>query len=148
MKFQTTLLSHGKTATGVEVPPEVVASLGTSKKPAVRVTINGYTYRSSVAVMGGKFMLRVSAENRAGAGVAAGDIIEVDLELDTEPREVALPADFVRALEENADAKRFFEGLSYSNKRRHILGIEDAKTDQTRQLRIAKSIRLFQEGKV
>jgi uncharacterized protein YdeI (YjbR/CyaY-like superfamily) len=98
--------------------------------------------------MGGKFMLGVSAENRAGAGVAAGDIIEVDLELDTEPREVALPADFVRALEENADAKRFFEGLSYSNKRRHILGIEDAKTDQTRQLRIAKSIRLFQEGKV
>jgi hypothetical protein len=147
MKFRTTLKLAGKTATGVEVPPEVVAQLGQSKKPAVRVTINGYTYRSTVATMGGRFMLPVSAEVRAGAGVAAGEEIEVAVELDTEPREVTVPADFMEALDNDADAKSAFEKLSYSNKRQHILAIEQAKTAETRQRRIEKSITTLREGK-
>ncbi len=133
MKFRAILQLHGKTATGVEVPAEIVAALGSSKKPPVRVTINGYTYRSSIAFMGGVFLLGVSAENRTGAGVAAGEEIEVEVELDTEPREVTVPPDLVEALEGDATAKQFFEGLSYSHKRWYVLWIEGTKKAETRQ---------------
>lgn len=146
MKFRTKLLLAGKTATGVEVPASVVASLGSSKRPAVRVTINGHTYRSTVASMGGKFMVGVSAENRESAGVSAGDMLEVDIALDDEPREVTIPADFKRALARDAAAKRHFDGLSYSNKRRFVLSIEGAKTAETRARRIAKTISTLHAG--
>src|SRR5579871_5490997 len=112
MRFRTVIQQNGKTATGIQVPPEVVAGLGSSKKPAVTVTIKGYTYRSTVATMGGVFMLPVSAEVRAGAGVAGGDEVDVDLELDIEAREVTVPADFAAALDADVEAKRYFEGLS------------------------------------
>jgi hypothetical protein len=147
MTFRTTILLGGKTATGIQVPSEVVAALGSSKRPAVRVTINGYTYRSTVAVMGGEFMLPVSAEVRDNAGVAAGDEVYVDLELDTEPRDVSVPPDFADALNLDADARRFVDGLSYSNKRRIVLSIEDAKSAETRQRRIDKAVSNLREGK-
>src|SRR4051794_14222248 len=108
MRFRATILLGGKTATGIRVPPEVIASLGSSKRPPVRVTINGYTYRSTVAVMGGEFMVGVSAENRCGARVVAGDEVEVEIALDTEPRVVTVPPDFAAALDRDADARRFF----------------------------------------
>lgn len=148
MQFRATIQLNGKTATGIRVPPEIVASLGPSKRPAVRVTINGYTYRSTVAPMGGEFMLPVSAEIRERAGVAAGDEVDVDIELDAAPREVTVPPDFADALDRDADARRFFDGLSYSNKRRHVLSIEEAKTAETRQRRIAKAVSLLREGKI
>lgn len=144
--FRTVVELGGKTATGIRVPPEVVASLGASKRPAVRVAINGYTYRSTVAVMGGAFMLPVSAEVRQAAGVAAGDEVEVTLALDTEPREVAVPTDFAEALAAAPTAKAAFEALNYSNQRRLVMGIEDAKTSETRQRRIAKAIATLSEG--
>lgn len=147
MKFRSVIQLSGKTATGIQVPAEIVAALGSSKKPAVRVTINGYTYRSSVASMGGVFMLPVSGEHRLGAGVNAGDEVEIDLELDTEAREVNLPADFVQALDQDEAAKRFFDSLSYSNKSRHVLSIEQAKTAETRQRRIEKVISQLREGR-
>ncbi len=146
MRFRATVELGGKTATGIRVPAEVVARLGPSKRPAVRVTINGHTYRSTVAPLGGAHMLPVSAEIRERAGVAAGDEVEVDIELDTEPREVTVPPDFAAALDRDADAKRSFDGLSYSNKRRHVLSIEEAKTDETRQRRIAKAIDTLRAG--
>ncbi len=118
MRFRTTILQNGKTATGIHVPDEVVASLGAGKRPKVTVTINGYTYRSSVASMDGRFMVGVSATVREGAGVAGGDTVDVDIELDTAPREVTVPPDFAAALKREPDAKRFFEGLSYSNQQR------------------------------
>jgi hypothetical protein len=148
MKFQSTILLNGKTATGIRVPEEVIAALGTSKKPAVRVTINGFTYRTTVAVLDGAFMLPVSAEIRAGAGVAAGDAVEVDIALDSEPREVSVPPDFTAALDRDAQARRFFDGLSYSNQRRFVISIEDAKTPETRERRIAKAVSALHEGKV
>src|SRR5438309_2367144 len=83
MRFRTTILTAGKTATGIEVPSEVVDALGASKRPPVRVTINGYTYRNTIAVMGGKYMVGVSAEHRAGAGVGGGDEVDVEIELTT-----------------------------------------------------------------
>ena len=137
----------GKTATGIEVPPEVVAGLGPGKKPAVRVTLGQHTYRSTIATMGGRFMLPVSAENREAAGLTAGDEVEVTLELDTAPREVAVPADFGAALSADATAKAFFEGLSYSQRRWFVLGIEGAKTTETRQRRIDKAVAQLHAGK-
>ncbi len=148
MKFNATIQLNGKTATGIEVPLKVVDGLGSGKKPAVTVTIKGYAYRSTIASMGGKFMLPVSAEVREKAGVAAGDKVEVELELDTTPREVIVPSDFQVALDRDAKAKRFFDGLSYSNKRRLVLPIEDAKTAETRQRRIAKAVSALHEGQI
>ncbi len=146
MRFRAIIQLNGKTATGIQVPAEVVASLGPSKRPPVRVTIGGHTYRSSVASMGGVFMLGVSEENRRSAGVSAGDEVDVDIELDTEPREVNVPPDFTDALDRDADARRFFDGSSYSNKLRYVLSIEGAKTAETRQRRIAKVVSEMREG--
>jgi len=145
MKFRTTVLLAGKTATGVVVPPKVVESLGSSKRPAVLVTINGFTYRTTIAPMGGEFRIPISAENRDGAGVIAGDKIEVGVELDTQPREVTVPKDFAKALKANKEAKRFFESLSYTKQLRFVLSIEGAKTEETRQRRIDKAITQLQD---
>jgi len=147
MKFRAKLLLNGKTATGIRVPPEVVASLGNGKKPAVVVTINNYTYRSTVASMGGEFMLPVSAEHRTGAGIVAGDEIEVSLALDTEPRVVTVPTDFADALAADSIAQQKFNTLAYSHKLQHVLAIEDAKTPETRQKRIVKAIAMLKEEK-
>jgi hypothetical protein len=147
MRFRATLLLAGKTATGFEVPNEVVAALGKGKRPPVRVSINGYMYRNTVAVMGGIYMIGVSAEHRAGAGVAAGDVVDVDLELDTEPREVTVPADLAAAFEAEPTARTFFDGLSYSQQSWHVSSIEGAKTPETRQRRIARSVSLLKDGR-
>lgn len=147
MKFRTTIKAGGKTATGIEVPDKVVSALGSSRRPPVRVTINGYTYRSTVAVMGGVYMVGVSGDTRENAGVAAGDKVEIDIVLDTEPREVAVPKDLAAALKGNARAKQEFEGLSYSHKRRHVMAIDQAKTAETRERRIAKTVQLLSEGR-
>lgn len=146
MRFRTTILQNDKTATGIHVPDEIVASLGSGKRPKVRVTINGHTYRSSVASMGGRFMVGVSATVREAASVAAGDEVEVDIELDTAPREVTVPPDFAAALK-NAGAKRLFEGLSYSKQQWHVQSIEGAKTAETRQRRIDKSVAMLRESR-
>jgi hypothetical protein len=145
MRFTTVLL--GTTKTGIEIPPEVIAALGKSKKPAVKVTVNGYTYRSTVAVMGGKFMVGVNAERRAAAGLTGGDEIEVELELDTEPRELAVPEDFAAALDAEPKARAFFDGLSYSQRSWFVLGIEEAKKPETRQNRITKAVERLASGR-
>lgn len=147
MRFRATIESNGKTATGIRVPEEVVTGLGTGKRPPVRVTINGHTYRSTVAVMGGVFMMGVSAENRASAGVAAGDVVDVDIELDTQPREVTVPPDFAKALSADPAARRTFDALSFSLKQWHVLSVEGAKTLETRQRRIARSVGTLREGR-
>ncbi|MBC6460577.1 YdeI/OmpD-associated family protein [Actinomadura sp. HBU206391] len=140
MRFHATIELGGKTATGIEVPAEVVAALGSGKRPPVHVTIKSHTYRSTVAPMGGRFMIPVSAEVRENAGVVAGEEVDVDIELDTEPREVAVPPDFAEALDRDAGAKRAFEGLSYSGKRRYVLSVEGARAAETRRRRIDKAV--------
>ena len=147
MRFRTIIQQSGKTATGIQVPDQVIEALGAGRRPAVKVTINGYTYRSSVAVVGSRFMVGVSAEHRAGAGIAGGDEVDVDLEHDAAPREVRLPADFAAALDDEPAARRTFDGLSYSNKSWHVLQVEGAKTSDTRQRRIAKSIDILKQGR-
>ena len=148
MRFRATLETEGKTATGINVPTDVVDALGGGKRPRVTVTINGHTYRSSVAVLGGRYMLGVSAENRAAAGVEGGQDVDVELELDTAPREVTVPPDLASALAAEPAAQATFDGLSYSNKSWHVLQIDGAKTDETRQRRIARSVEALRAGKV
>lgn len=148
MRFRATVLQSGKTATGIRVPPDVVEALGAGRRPAVAVTINGYTYRSSIAVLGGEHMVGVSAEHRAGAGVKGGDEVDVEIVLDTALREVAIPADFAAALDAVPAARATFDRLSYSNRSWHVLSIEGAKSDETRRRRIAKSVEALREGRI
>jgi hypothetical protein len=140
MRFRTEVLLGGRTATGVAVPDEVVTGLGSSKRPAVQVTINGHRYRSTIARMGGRYMLPVSAEVRAASGVAAGDVVDVDVELDTEARVVEVPADLAAALADVPAAQAAFAALSYSHQRAHVLSVEGAKAAATRERRIAKVV--------
>lgn len=140
MRVTATLELHGKTATGIEIPGDVVEALGAGRRPPVVVTVNGHRYRSSIAFMGGRFLLGLSAEVRAAAGVSAGDEIVVDLERDDEPREVEVPADLSAALDAAPTARAAFDALSYSGKRRIVLAIDAAKTAETRERRIASSV--------
>jgi hypothetical protein len=145
MRFTTVLL--GTTTTGIEVPPEVIDALGKGKKPPVVVTVNGYTYRNTVAVMGGRYLISLSAKNREAAGVAAGQEVEVELELDTKPREVDVPEDFAAALAAEPKAQAFFDGLSYSQRSWFVLGIEEAKKPETRANRITKAVERLASGR-
>ena len=140
LKFSTTLLQAGKTATGIKIPEEMIEKLGGGKKPLVKVTINNFTYRSAVAVMGGAYMVGVNAENREGANVKGGDKINVTIELDTEERIVEVPAEFQKQLSKNAAAKKMFDTLSYSKKKALIIPIANAKTDETRNRNIEKAL--------
>lgn len=149
VRFTAVVQLSGKTATGIVVPPEAVETLDGGQRPKVKVTIDGgYSYRSSVARMGDRFMVGINAGVRAEAGVAAGDSIEVTLELDTAVREVVMHPDFVAALAAAPEAEAFFEQLSYTNKRVHAEPIAQAKSEETRQRRIRKSIELLAAGKV
>jgi len=147
MKFRAVLLLNGRTATGIEVPPAVLDELGGGKRAAVSVTLNGYTYRTSVGSMGGRSLIPVSSDVRSAAGVAAGDELELTVELDSAPREVDLPPDFASVLAADAGARRVFDSLSYSHKRAYVLPIEGAKTPETRQRRIDKALEMLRQGR-
>ena len=148
MRFRTTLLQTGGTAMGFVVPPEVVAGLGHGRRPPVTVTINGYSYRNTVAVFGTTYMIGVSSQHRGPAGVTAGEEIEVDLQLDTAPREVVVPADLAAALYADPAARATFDRLSYSNRSWHVLQVDGAKTPETRARRIERSIGALREGRI
>jgi hypothetical protein len=139
MRFRSVVELGGKTATGIEVPAEVVEELGSHKRPRVRVTIGEYTYRSTVARMGGRFLLPVSAEVREGAGVAAGDEVDVELVLDDAPREVAVPEDLAAALDA-AGVRAGFDAQNYTARKEAVRGVEEAKAATTRERRIAKVV--------
>lgn len=134
--FTTTLRQEGNNV-GIEVPPEVIAKLGTSKKPPVIVTLAGYTYSSTVAVMDGKFMISLSKANREAAGVKGGDTLDVTLELDEAPRTVAVPDDLAAALAAKSGAQAAFDALAFSKRKEFVRQVEDAKTPETRDRRIA-----------
>jgi hypothetical protein len=140
--FKTTVVqAQDMNATGLVVPEVVVEKLGSGKRPKVRVTLNGYTYRSTVAAMGGQFMLPLAAEHRAKAGVAGGDNVTVTLELDTAPREVEVPKDLAAALKK-AGARAAFDALAFSHRKEHVRAIEEAKAPETRARRIEKAVQM------
>ncbi len=143
--FETTVTAAGNN-TGIVVPAEVVDRLAAGKRPQVLVDVNGHEYRSTVAVMGGRYMIGISAAVRAATGLSGGDPIRVTLTVADAPREVTVPADFAAALASDG-ATAFFEKLSNSLQRYHVDTIEAAKTPETRERRIAKAVALFGEGK-
>ena len=147
-KFTTTVLkAEGLNATGISVPPAVIAALGTQKRPKVKVSLNGYTYRTTVAPYGDVFMLPVSQEHRQAAGVNAGDQVEVELELDTEPRIVEVPEDLAAALAEKSGARAAFDALSYSIRKEHVRQVESSRAQETRDRRIAGIVAKMSEPK-
>lgn len=147
MKFEAELESSGKNTAGFGVPDEIVEKLGGGGHPKVSVTINGYTFRTSIARMGERFMLGVSAERRTAAGVSPGDVLEVDVELDTAPREIDVPEEFAAALAADPAAQAFWQTLSYSKQQWHTLQVTGAKTEETKARRIEKSIGMLREGR-
>jgi hypothetical protein len=130
---------------GLEVPPEVVEALGAGKRPAVTITINGHSWKSRVAIMRGRYLLGLSNANRKAAGVATGDEVEVEVEIDAEPRVVAEPADFARALDADPAARTAYDRLAYSHKRQHVLAIESAKKPETRARLIEKALAMLRD---
>jgi hypothetical protein len=146
MRFTATLDLHGKTATGLDVPAGVVEALGAGKRPPVHVTINGHTWRSTIAAYRGDYFLGVSAENRAGAGIAAGDRVDVDVALDTEPRTVDVPPDLDAALAADAPARAAFDALSDSNRNGFVQQLTGAKTDATRRRRLDRIVAELRAG--
>ena len=145
MRFESTVELGGKTATGIQVPDEVIEALGASKRPPVTITINGYTYRTTAVRMGGAFYVPLAAENREAAGVAAGDAITVDIENDTAPREVTLPDDLAAAMDDAA--RTAYDGLSYTHRKEWVRWVEEAKKPGTRATRIEKTVAGLKAGK-
>ena len=146
MRFRTTVELFGRTATGLRVPAETVAALGSGRKPKVLVTIGPHTYRSTVAVYGDEYFLPLNAVNRASAGVAAGDEVEVGLELDSAPRQVSVPDDLAAAIEAAPEAGRAFAGLSFSHQREYVTWIQEAKRPETRARRVASTVERLRGG--
>jgi hypothetical protein len=144
--FDTTVTATGNN-TGIVVPDHLIDELGAGRRPAVVVSVNGYEYRNTVGVMGGKHMISISAAVRKETGLTGGDPIHVTLTLADTPREVAVPDDFAAALSADPAAGAFFAALSNSLQRYHVDSITEAKTAETRQRRIEKAISLFREGK-
>jgi hypothetical protein len=147
MRFRATVELGGKTATGIEVPDDVVAALGSGNRPPVTVTVGGHSYRTTVARMGGRFLVPLSAENRTAAGVAAGDQVEVDIEPDSRPREVTRYRHLAAALARDDTARANFDGLSFTHRKEWVRWIDEAKKPETRATRLAKTVESLHAGK-
>lgn len=140
MQFRATILSSGKTTTGIEVPETLVLELGAGKRPPVKVTMNGYTYRTTIAPMQGTYMISVSSEVRREAGVVAGDELNVTIELDTGKREIEVPDELAAALADDPEAKAAFDTLSNSRKQQLTIPITKAKAPETRARNVQKAL--------
>lgn len=139
--FRTKIFqAEGKNATGIRVPNDVVAALGKGKRPPVKVTVNGYTYPSTVANYGETYLLPFAKEHRDATGIQAGDEVEVTLELETTPRTVTLPDDLAAALDAQPGAREAFDRLAPSARKEHVRQVETAKAQETRERRIAKIV--------
>ncbi len=145
MEFRTTVEMGGKTATGLRVPDDVVHALGAGKRPPVQVTVGRYSYRTTVAPMGGAFYVPLAAEHREAAGLTAGEEVDVRIELDSAPRETALPDDLDLALDD--EARAFFSGLAPSHRKEWVRWVEEAKKPETRAARIAKTVESVRAGR-
>lgn len=142
--LRTTIVLHGKSATGFVLPEEEVMKLEHGKRIPVYVTIGDFTYRSTVVKYSGEFMLPLNAENREAAGVSAGDEVDVHLRVDTDPREIEIPEDLAEALSA-AGVRDAFDKLSYSHRKEHVRSVEDAKKPETRLARIEKTISMLKK---
>ena len=147
LTFAASVELHGKTATGIEVPAVILAQISSGKRTKVRITIGPHTYRTTVAVVGGRYLVPLSAENRSAAGVQAGDDVEVGIAFDDAPRAVAVPADLRAILDAEPAALAFFDGLPYSHRKEWVRWIEDAKREQTRTARLTATLDALRAGR-
>ncbi len=145
MQFRSTVVLGGRTATGIQVPDDVVTALGSGKRPPVVVTVGGHTYRTTVAPMGGSYWVPLAAEHREAAGVQAGRQVDVSVELDTAPREVPVPDDLATAMDDAA--RTAFDALAYSHRKEWVRWVEEAKKPETRAARITKTVESLRAGK-
>lgn len=146
--FTTTIHSNGGTTAGIEVPQDVVAALGAGKRPLVKVTLDGrYTFSYTLGVMGGRTLIGLSAAHRKASGLSVGDAVEVDVELDTTPREVVVPPELVAAFASDAVAKAAWDGLSFTTRKEHARSIDEAKSLETRARRVDKALRMLRDEK-
>ena len=143
MEFSAELQQDGKTATGITVPEDVLAALGGGRRPAVAVTINGHTFRTTIGSIRGVAKIPVSAAVRAAAGVSAGDVLVIEVAADASPRQVTVPDDLTAALTSDPVAAEFFAVLSYSHKNAYVTWIEEAKKPETRARRVAETVAML-----
>ncbi|MDQ6821712.1 MAG: YdeI/OmpD-associated family protein [Actinomycetota bacterium] len=147
IEITTTLVARGPAA-AVLLDDQQVAQVGEgAKRFPVLATVNGYTWRTSVVRMGGEFLVGANREVREQAGVAAGDPVVVKLELDTAPREVAVPEPLERALSQDEKARSAFEALAYSHRKEYARWISEAKREETRQRRVSQALAMLRDGK-
>ena len=147
IRLSTTLQARGPAA-AVVLDDAQVAELGEGARAfPVVATINGYTWRGRVSRMRGEFLLGLSREIRQGAGAEAGDAVDVEIALDSAPREVDIPAELVAALAADADARARFEALAYTHRKEFARWVADAKTDATRERRVAQTIEMLHAGR-
>jgi hypothetical protein len=126
---------------------EQVAELGEgAKRFPVSATVNGYTWRTSVARMRGEFLLGLNREVRQNAKVEAGDTATIVIELDSEPREVAVPEDLSVALSAHAELQQRFDGLAFTHRKEFVRWIEEAKKPETRERRVVKTLEMISRG--
>ncbi|SDU83163.1 protein of unknown function [Microlunatus sagamiharensis] len=147
IRFSATVELHGKSATGIEVPAEVVERLGAGRRPVVRTTLNQHTYATTLGVMGGRTLLPVSAEQRTAAGIAAGDEVEVALVADDAPRTVEVPDDLAAAVAAEPAAQATFDGSTPSQRKEWVRWVTEAKRDQTRTDRLARTVEALVAGR-
>jgi hypothetical protein len=145
MRFRATVVLGGKTATGIQVPADVVDALGSGKRPPVVVTVGGYSYRTTVAAYTGSYWVPLAAEHRQAAGVAAGEDVDVGIELDTAPREVPVPDDLAAAMDD--DARTAYERLAFTHRKEWVRWVEEAKKPETRAARIEKTVEGLRAGR-
>jgi len=143
MRLTLELQRTGGNTTGFQIPDEAVTELGGGGRPKVTVTLNGVTFQSSIAKMGGSYWLGVSAERRTAAGVAGGQVYDLDVELDAAPRVIETPDDLQAALADEPALLSKWQKLSYSHQRAHVEAINSAKAPETRARRVAKAVEML-----
>jgi antitoxin component of MazEF toxin-antitoxin module len=147
LRLTTTLVSRGPAA-AVVLDDEQVAVVGEgAKRFPVVATVNGHTWRTTVARMGGQFLVGLNRAVRQEAGVEAGDTVDVELELDTAPREVEVPQALADALAADDEAREAFDRLAYTHRKEYARWIEEAKRDETRRRRLAQALEMLRQGK-
>lgn len=145
MKFRAQVIPSGN-ATGVEVPDKVMQALGPEGRPPVTITINGHSWRSRVAAMRGQRLIGISAAHRAASGISEGDVIDIDVERDEAPREVAEPADLAEALNDCPQARASFDRLPFGLRQKHVRTIQEAKSADVRERRISKFVAALRDS--
>src|SRR5215472_14478892 len=145
--FRAVLQARGPAAAVVLDESQVAAVGEGAKRFPVAATVNGYTWRTSVARMGGEYLVGLNRQVREAAGVQAGDEAEVSIELDQAPREVEVPEALAAALAADPQAAASFERMAFTHRKEYARWIAEAKRAETRQRRVAQAVEMIRAGK-